>query len=225
MTLAISMIVRNEADRHLVRTLDCVTQLPGRCYVTDDGSTDDTAKICEDYGCIVRVTAPLFWANEGEARQSHLDWMAEYVSPGDWILALDADETISHPECLEQIIHSAECLHDEAISLPLYEFWTENDYRVDGYWFGTNAPVLYQWKPDGCIRDKEMGCGREPTYVSNVHVFRQTVVHLQHWGYLRSEDRERKHRAYSERLGGHGHSSLHVASIVTEPILRPYEGR
>jgi len=224
MTLAVSMIVRNEADRHLIRCMENVARMPARCYVTDDGSTDDTASICEDYGCTVRRTSPRFWQHEGRARQSHLEWMAQWLSPGDWVLALDADETVSQPDALEQIIHSAERLNDQAITLPLYEFWSETEYRVDGYWFGTQAPVLYKWREGAKIADREMGCGREPTFVRNVQVFRQTVVHLQHWGYLHPEDRSRKHKAYSERLGGHGHDNGHVNSIIAEPTLRSYEG-
>jgi glycosyltransferase involved in cell wall biosynthesis len=224
MTLAISMILRNEADRHLIRVMENVLRIPGRCYVTDDGSTDDSASICEDFGCMVRRTAPQFWQHEGQARQAHMDWMAQFLSPGDWVLAMDADETINKPECLEETIRSAEHLQDQAISLPLYEFWTESEYRVDGYWFGTGAPVLYRWREGAEIADREMGSGREPTYVRNVQVFRQKDIHLQHWGYLYPDDRIRKHKAYSERLGGHGHDNGHVNSIITEPILRLYEG-
>jgi len=224
MTLAISMICRNEADRHLIRTMENVARMPGRCYVTDDGSTDDTANICEDFGCVVRRTAPQFWQHEGQARQAHMEWMAQFLSPGDWILALDADETINYPERLEHAISSADRLGDQAVSLPLFEFWTETEYRVDGYWFGAHAPVLYRWREGAKIADKEMGCGREPTFVRNVQVFRQTVVHLLHWGYLYPEDRTRKHKAYTERLGGHGHDNGHVNSIIAEPTLRSYEG-
>lgn len=217
------MIARNEAHRHLIQTLDCITEMGAMAYVTDDASEDETATLCRDYGAIVRINErPSFWEHEGKARQCHLEWMDQYCQPGDWILALDADETISDPADLENVIHQAEMLHDEAISLRLFEFWTETQYRVDGYWIGTKTPRLYKWQHGGQIADKEMGCGSEPTYVRSAKCFTQDRCHLLHWGYVREEDRIRKHAAYSARLGGHGHNTTHVDSIITEPMLRTY---
>jgi hypothetical protein len=148
--------------------------------------------------------------------------MDQYCQPGDWILALDADETVSQPGNFMNIIRQAEMLKDECVPLTLYEFWTETEYRVDGYWFGTKTPRLYKWQPGGKIADKEMGCGSEPTYVLTARPFNTEGCHLLHWGYVREEDRIRKHRAYSARLGGHGHNTTHVDSIITEPMLRTY---
>lgn len=223
MTLRVSMIVRNEADRHLVKALSNVMEMDAYAFVTDDCSDDDTPGVCYDFGATVRINEqPMFWKHEGRARQAHVDWVDTFCKDGDWILALDADETISHPEDLHQIIRSAEMLGDGSIGLRLHEFWTETEYRVDGLWFTTTTPRLYKWQPGGVINDREMGCGSEPTYVQKTKQFTQDRCHLLHWGYVRSEDRIRKHKAYSERLGGHGHSSTHVDSIVTEPMLRVY---
>ena len=223
MTLRVSMIVRNEAHRHLLKTMDCIMDLGAYAYVTDDASDDDTAGICQDYGATVRINErPKFWEHEGKARQEHLEWMDQFCQEGDWVLALDADETISTPEDLENVISSAEKMRDTAVTLPLYEFWTDVDYRIDGAWFGTQTPRLYKWQPGGQINDLPMGCGSEPTYVRSARFFRQNRCHLLHWGYVREEDRIRKHAAYTSRLGGHGHNTTHVESIIKEPDLRPY---
>lgn len=223
MTLRVSMIARNEADRHLDRAMSCIMELGAYAYVTDDASDDDTAGVCQDYGAKVRINdRPKFWEHEGKARQEHLEWMDQFCHEGDWILALDADETISDPDDLENVIHNAEMLKATAITLPLYEFWTETEYRIDGLWFGNITPRLYKWRPGGQINDRPMGCGSEPTYVARASRFNQDRCRLLHWGYVRPEDRERKHRAYSTRLGGHGHNTTHVDSIITEPMLRTY---
>lgn len=221
--IAVSMIVRNEADRHLIRSLECCKAMGAPVYVTDDASDDDTVEILEAYDCVIQRTGqPLWWTHEGKARMRHLVWMERFLTPGDWVLALDADETINDPDQIGFVVSAAKKLGDEAIALPLYEFWTETEYRTDGFWFGTNAPVLYAWKPNGAIRDVPMGCGREPTYVQNSKIFRQKDLHLLHWGYLRPEDRVRKHAAYSSRLNGHGHNNDHVNSIITTPTLATY---
>lgn len=223
MTLRVSMIARNEEHRFLTEAMSCIVEMGAYAYVTDDASEDHTAGICQDFGATVRTNErPKFWEHEGKARQEHLDWMDQFCKEGDWILALDADETISNPEDLESVIHSAEMLKSTAISLHLYEFWTPTEYRIDGLWFGTATPRLYKWQPGGKINDRPMGCGSEPTYVAQASRFNQERCHLLHWGYVRPEDRERKHRAYSTRLGGHGHNTTHVDSIVTEPMLRTY---
>lgn len=223
MTLRVSMIVRNEAHRHLEETLSCITEMGAYGYVTDDASDDNSAEICEDYGLTVRKhKEPTFWAHEGKARQNHLEWVDSFCKEGDWILALDADETISDPCDLANVIHSAEMMFNDSITLRLYEFWTPTEYRVDGYWFTTRTPRLYKWQPGGHITDKEMGCGSEPTYVQKASRFHQDRCRLLHWGYVREEDRIRKHAAYTARLGGHGHDTTHVDSIIKEPMLRTY---
>lgn len=225
------MMVRNEADRHLKRTLECVKKIPNSILVvTDDASDDDTAQICRDYGAIVQVNErPMFWANEGAARQAHYDFSTVRATAGDWVLAIDGDETISNPEMAWEIVQAADRGGYAAVGLPLYEFWTETQYRTDGFWFGTTASRLYKWKREGQIADKEMGCGSEPTYVQaalklGANLYKQNALHLLHWGYLNPDDRVRKHQAYTERLGGHGHNNAHVASIVTEPTLADYQG-
>lgn len=218
------MVVRNEADRHLMSTLDCIMEMNAYAYITDDASTDDTVELINQYGFTVRTNErPMFWEHEGKMRQNHLEWMDQFCKDGDWILALDADETISRPDGLEELVRQAEMMGDQAIGLQLYEFWTGVEYRIDGYWCGTMTPRLYRWKPGGQIADKPMGCGSEPTYVQSVRAFRQDRCDLLHWGYVRNEDRIRKHAAYKARLGGHGHNTTHVDSIVTEPTLRTYK--
>lgn len=230
MTVHCIMIVRNEADRHLVRALESAASVAGygggKLIITDDASTDATREICARYTrTIQRFAAPVFWANESRARQAHLDYASLYMAEGDWVLSLDADETINNPELLVATAVEMPWRY-EAIGLPLYEFWEPDQYRVDGYWFGTMTSRLFRWHSGARIRDKRMGCGSEPTYVAEAvqagRWMKQTNVHLLHWGYVREEDRVRKHAAYMARLGGHGHNDAHVQSIVEPPRLARY---
>lgn len=228
MTLWVSMIVKNEADRHLDRVLDCYREISRsmatRLMVTDDASTDRTMEMCLLAGATVQQTGTsLFWEHEGRARQRHYDFTTASAQRGDWVLSIDADETISNPEAVPALIAQAESLGQGAVGLALLEFWTETEYRTDGYWIGTRTPRLYKWQPGGLINDRAMGCGSEPTYVQSVSVLHQDTIRLLHWGYVREEDRVRKHAAYSARLGGHGHNNAHVDSIITTPTLATYQ--
>lgn len=228
MKIIVSMIARNEANRHLSRALTSALQIAhftsGVVAYTDDASTDDSLRIAMHAGAQVQTTSePAFWSHEGAARNRAYKFAASFAEPGDWILSLDADETISSPELLAETVDLAVRTGHPVIGLPLYEFWTPDEYRVDGYWFGSNATRLFEYRPDAEIAMKEMACGSEPTWVSHAPIMLQQKVHLLHWGYVNPEDRPRKHHAYTTRAGGHGHSSSHVNSIITEPTLRRYE--
>lgn len=231
MTVHCVMIVRNEADRHLPEALECAALVAdfggGKLIITDDASTDDTGVLCARHTkYIQRFSEPVFWANEARARQAHLDYAGLYIDDGDWVLSLDADETINDPERLVHFAHRRTPPRDDAIGLPLYEFWTPDQYRTDGLWFGTITSRMFRWHPGARINDRPMGCGSEPTYVARAvqegRWTQQTSVHLLHWGYLREADRVRKHAAYTARLGGHGHNDAHVRSIIQPPVLRRY---
>lgn len=234
MTIHTILMVRNESGRYLEKALRSAWQIQylagGSIIVTDDASDDDTVEICKRWTRRVQTTdAPMFWEHEGRARQRHLDYVAQWVSPGDWILSLDADETINDPEALIKATKLARS-SDVAVGLPLYEFWSSTQYRTDGLWFGTQATRLFRWREGARMSDKSMACGSEPTYVQEEVMrgrwLQQSEAHLLHWGYMRVTDRERKYLRYVERLGGHGHNSHHVASIIDRtPQLVHYPDR
>lgn len=230
MTVHCIMIVRNEMGRYLSKALQCgqivATAGGGKLMVTDDASTDATRDVVRNYTSLLQETeAPLFWQNEGAARQRHLDYCSNWMTPGDWVLSLDADETINKPEMLPALVAQTRST-DDAVGLPLYEFWTPDQYRTDGHWFGTMSSRLYRFRAGAKIQNKDMGSGSEPTYVQDSvfagRWFKQTDVHLLHWGYLQKADRERKQLLYANRLGGNGHHSHHIDSITMQPQLRRY---
>jgi Glycosyl transferase family 2 len=229
--LAVAMVVRNEADRHLRRTLACVERIaPDLFFVTDDFSEDGTASLCLDAGpeltVVRRPQGARFLEHEGRFRQEHLDELGTFLSAGDWVLHLDADETVSRPEALRDLTEWCVRRRLVAADLPLYEFWSETEYRTDGYWFGSSAPRLFEWQPGAKIADKEMACGSVPTYVEEARrqgkVMAQTSMKLLHWGYLNPDDRLAKWERYRGRPG---HSVSHVDSIIRPAKVRTYDER
>lgn len=85
--LSLCMIAKNE-ELHLARCLESVRGLANEMIVVDTGSTDRTVEIARSYG----------------ARVLHFTWQDDFslarnyglaAASGEWILALDADETIA----------------------------------------------------------------------------------------------------------------------------------
>lgn len=232
----VAMIVRNEMYRHLEKAAECATEVAavngGKFIVTDDCSDDGSDEFLRGFTKnIQQFDEPLFMRNEGVARQAHLEWIETHVDPGDWVLSLDADETVNRRELVGERVRDAERCGARAVLMPLYEFWSEQPplYRTDGYWFGTFASRLYRFEGGGKIAEREFGCGSEPTYVAQ-HVragkaLRQGDLHLLHWGYTLMRDRVEKYERYSNRVGGHGHNDKHVKSIIdASPSLEMYQG-
>ncbi|HUB81031.1 MAG TPA: glycosyltransferase family 2 protein [Bryobacteraceae bacterium] len=82
------MIARNE-ERELARCLDSVRDLAGQLIVVDTGSTDRTAEIAAGYGAEV-VPFDFTFVDFAAARNC-----AIARARGEWILMLDADETLA----------------------------------------------------------------------------------------------------------------------------------
>jgi glycosyltransferase involved in cell wall biosynthesis len=81
------MIVRNE-ERNLPRSLGCVLGLASEAIVVDTGSTDATPRITAAYGATV-LTYDFHFPDFAAARNYALAH-----ATGEWILILDADETL-----------------------------------------------------------------------------------------------------------------------------------
>lgn len=91
-TLAACLMVRNEAD-HLRRCLASVAGAVDAIYVTDTGSTDDSAAVARSFGATVREFP---WGDDfAAARNASLAGVAE-----DWILTLDADDAFPAGEAV-----------------------------------------------------------------------------------------------------------------------------
>ncbi|MFC1555362.1 glycosyltransferase, partial [candidate division KSB1 bacterium] len=85
--LTLCMIVKNE-ENTLPVCLDSVKELVDEIVVVDTGSEDDTVKIAEKYGAVIKHFE---WIDDFSAARNE---SLKYAS-GDWILYLDADERIS----------------------------------------------------------------------------------------------------------------------------------
>jgi len=91
--LSVCMIVKNE-EQHLKQCLESIKNLADEIVIVDTGSTDKTKDIAKEY------TSKIYdfvWNNDfAEARNFSLS-----KASGDWILYLDADESISEKDCNE----------------------------------------------------------------------------------------------------------------------------
>lgn len=86
MALSLCMIVRNEAER-LPRCLESVAAVVDEQVIVDTGSTDETMAIAQSYGATV-LQSP--WEDDFSAPRN----LALAHATGDWVLVLDADETL-----------------------------------------------------------------------------------------------------------------------------------
>ncbi|MDJ0798525.1 MAG: glycosyltransferase [Calothrix sp. MO_167.B12] len=94
MKLSLCMIVKNEAIA-LPKCLQSVKQIVDEIVVLDTGSTDKTPQIAEKYGAQVHHFQ---WSNDFSAARNEA---LKYVT-GDWVLVLDADETLT-PSIVPQL--------------------------------------------------------------------------------------------------------------------------
>lgn len=227
----VSMIVRNEMDRHLVRAVECAVQVAfdndGLLIVTDDASTDTTPDFMAAVTDHLQVhDEPKFLVHEGDARQSHYEFMSQFVEPGDWVLALDADETMNHPGLVRGRVRDAVRTGQKLVLTPQVELWSENPpmQRMDGYWATMTAMRLYEFQTGGRITNKEMACWSVPDYALKHRTtgLKQDGLDLLHWGYSREPDRVVKYQRYINRPG---HNVKFIRSILDDrPELREYKG-
>jgi glycosyltransferase involved in cell wall biosynthesis/Tfp pilus assembly protein PilF len=86
-TLTVCLIVRNEAV-HLARCLESVRGLADDLVVVDTGSTDQTVAIARSFGARL---FDLVWRDDFSLARN----FAIAQAAGDWILSIDADESIA----------------------------------------------------------------------------------------------------------------------------------
>lgn len=233
-------VAKNEADRYLVDMLKQVKEVADHSFFCDDQSTDETANWACDHALVVERpdNVPSFMEHEGRFRGWAWNMFEEIYrpTPKDWVLAIDADETLASTGdncCLRCEVHKAIKLANsigaDSVLIPLDEVWGYDAdgwpmLRMDGYWTGTKTTRLFRYIPGGAYKDVRMACGAEPTYVSQRKQSPHALgLRLVHWGYAHPDDQKAKYDRYTAVPTGH--LSAHVQSINTAPRLERWPGK
>jgi len=85
---SIIILTFNE-EVHLPRLLDSISDLKASIYILDSGSTDNTLKIAQDFGAIVKTNK-----FENHPKQWHFA-LQNFQIDTPWIIGLDADQIVS----------------------------------------------------------------------------------------------------------------------------------
>jgi glycosyltransferase involved in cell wall biosynthesis len=143
-TLSVVVIAKNEADR-IPDLLDSVS-FADEVIVLDSGSSDGTVEICESRGVKVQ-----FHSWEGYSAQKQY---AMGLATGDWILSLDADESLSQ-ESRNEILDALNSASPDVkgFSLPRLS-WFLGRWIRHGGWFPDRKVRLVrrgsaEWIGDG----------------------------------------------------------------------------
>lgn len=222
-----AMLVRNEADRWLRQVLEQMGQVCDKIIVLDDCSTDITPEICREYGAEVYYSDRSYWGMD-ELKQRKLLWhlATQEAKDGDWILCLDADETIANIERLPVAIKIADQNGGNGIAFALYDMWSPTHYREDEMWNAhlrdwvmcvkVNKQQDYMW------RKTPLHCGRFPLNACNAVV--NAGLKIQHWGWSRPEDRQMKYQRYvgADPEGKSGSLAQYESILYPNPNLKEF---
>lgn len=217
--LIANMVARNEADRFLPDVLKHLSSIVDEIVFTDDCSDDKTPEIAESFGAhVYRTDEPTFVKHEGQLRTSAWRNLTKHAKPGDWILAIDADEKLwaTRPNLtLSKLMNQDRY---DVLNIQFVHMWNEKQYRIDKFWAPHPSTRLFRYFYGGQFKDVKMACGSEPTYV-DILVHRRrylmdTGLLMQHLGYVRDEDKKAKYERYMTLDGGDFHAKSHIESIM-----------
>lgn len=230
------MVVKNEVDRYLEKCLRHMSPFLDELFIWDDQSVDGTPDLCKFFTEHVYVrpdNIPSFLEHEGQFRSAAWAKMVEVLNPDSdvWILSFDCDEFLVSEDNERDSIDQAITAAGQALSIRIHFpeiFKVEEDeiwYRTDGYWGNINGTRLFRYLDNARWSDKAMGCGSEPTYVSEG--LKSDVnygLNMLHFGYAYPEDQQKKYQRYTN-LYDHGHSNSHIQSIIQPPTLEKWQGK
>ena len=220
MRLIANMVARNEADRFLPEVLDHLKGIVDEIVFSDDASTDSTLQVAKDAGAHTYESPwghPMFTENEGKLRQWSWSNLEQHAQPGDWILAIDADEKLY--ETFDGV-SVRDLMKDrfDVINIKFVHMWSETHWRNDKLWKPSNSFRLFRFREGGTYRDRRLACGAEPSYVieavRNRNYLVQSGLVMQHLGYQRDEDKKMKYDRYMTLDKGEFHNIKHLVSIM-----------
>lgn len=206
-----ALLVRNEAtpDRFLTRVLANVASFCDALVVVDDGSTDDTVKVCREAGAqvIERQSANGWWgegSSQSEAPLRKLLWQEAVKEAGEsgWLYIADADHELLGvtPAELRRLTRATVVT---CFAFPLWDCWdSEETQRVDGFWqaWANPRPWLFRAVPTPgyhpAWQKRAIHTGHYPANFPVVPGLVPAGAGIRHLGYVKLEHRVAKHAKY-----------------------------
>lgn len=198
--LTLSMLVRNEAGRHLRKVLEHAAEYIDAAVILDDASEDETVEVCKqalgDTPVTIVSNAKPGFHNEVALRKQQ--WELAVSTNPDWILILDADEMLEDKakSAIRDLINQPFYDH---YSFRLYDFWDPTHYRDDRYWQAhkTYRVFLVRYQPRFTYTWNEtpLHCGRLPNNIGLLPGARSDL-RVKHFGWVSPADREAKYQRY-----------------------------
>jgi glycosyltransferase involved in cell wall biosynthesis len=222
-----AMLVKNESGRWLEKVLEQMKSICDTIVVLDDMSTDNTPEICKAYGADVFYSDRSYWGTD-ELRQRKFLWelVTHEAKDGDWIFILDADETIPLMQFVPQILKTIKNQCD-GLAFRLYDMWNETHYRDDEWWIGHYGcwPMIVQYhkNKEYIWNNTPLHCGRFPK--NAIEWTAQCEIAIQHWGWSRPEDRQKKYERYmkADPEGKWGFMGQYQSILDPNPNLRRFD--
>jgi glycosyltransferase involved in cell wall biosynthesis len=210
-TLSIVLITQNE-EANLPRTLQSVLPLVqdgrGEIIIVDSGSTDRTLEIARSFGAKVFSES---WKGFAAQKNSAID-----KAIGDWILQLDADETLEPALAAE--------INDALCAGP----------KLEGFWIPRKNYFLGRWirhggfYPDPKLRLIRRGAGRFEEYGAHPTIkvngptgrLKHALIHNAYptlHGYI--DHMNSYSSSGAEIARNKGHQTFSLLNIVIRPLL------
>ena len=223
--LIVGSIVYNEEHRFLKEYLSNISKYADKIVLIDDGSTDNSLKMCKEVTKNIYKSNRLFIKNEVELRDALWCKCVELCNKGDFILIQDCDEFLHHDsiEHLRKEVEKCINLDGDAIAWKLYDMWNETQYREDKYW---NAHlkwwvhmVRYNPKTQYAWKNTKLHCGRLP--INSYYNAMPSQLQVLHMGYSKKNLREEKYDFYIniDKNGENGYLPQYQSIIDNNPKL------
>jgi len=197
--------IKNES-RWIKQSLESISEICKEIVILDDGSTDDTVKICENFPQVVDIHSQKDLPFDETRDKNTLLKMALSRDP-DFILTLDGDEMIM-PNSKQYLFYELNVLYP---NVNLFEFkelyvWDKpNQYRCDGIFNNTWSKKLFRLKdqPKNLkIYDSafpgNLHCGSLPSNLIEQNQIVKSKIKILHYGYYDEEIRRKKYDFYTK---------------------------
>jgi glycosyltransferase involved in cell wall biosynthesis len=187
--------VRNEA-RWIERVVKAIQPICSQVYILDDHSTDATALICSDLGCVV-IPSPFEELDES-AEMQFLFEHAMAAKP-DWIISIDGDEELEQGGAEKIRVAIETALPDVSyFTLKIVYLWDRADQvRVDGVYEDFRRKRIFKPQPGAAFLGNNtkhnLHCGGAGNIKKLSGRWEALDINLLHYGYLYAEDRMRKY--------------------------------